>query len=300
MTRFDFYLLNKSFQYQEGITLDTLRQRIEIMADDCAQMRSHGDSIYRNNDIYDVTIFKDLEIGSELKIQDVIWPHTEVLTRDQRNALQLIIDHATESPLTDQDIIELLPLHDHEIVSGLLTLHEINSVSSKFLVYIRNDWFNFHRDFLGLYPISENYFHLECAKYFPKVYLHDRVKESLSTFDGGFENFTIITIRCLTALNDKLANHYSNETIKTLKSFSSECGIETTNEGDKNRKSNFTFKFPLNNRNEVSVCCEPHMKISRSDNSSDNHFYHNRLYFHFPKSDVCNGKILVGHIGSHL
>jgi hypothetical protein len=275
------------------------------MADDCAYMRSHGDSIYRNNDIYDVTIFKDELMQNQLKIQDIIWPNTDILTRDQRNALQIIIDRATASSLTDEEIIELLPLHDIDTVSGLLTLHEIDSVPSQFLVYIRNDWFKFHRDFLGIYPISESHFHSECVKYFPKVYLHNRVRDSLSTFDGGFRNFSIITVKCLTALNDKLTQHLSNDTIRTLRTFSSDCGIDTTNEGNVSRKSDFTFRFPKKLVGEElvveeSICCEPHMKISRSDNSSDNHFYHNRLYFHFPKTDVCNGKILVGHIGCHL
>ena len=242
MPQFDFYLLSKSFQYQENTPLDILRQRIENMADDCDMMRINGDKIYKNNSIYEVSIYEDMEI------QDIIWPNTDILTRDQRNALQKIIDRSHETNLDDTAIIDLLARHDKDSVSGILSLHRIDDINNRFLVYDKNDWYVFHRYFLGVYPISEQFFYDECVKYFPKIYFHERVVGSLSTFDGGFLSFVEITVKCLTALNDELHKHISNNIPLALKAFSSASGIETTNEGNVNRKIAFTFNFPYSNQ----------------------------------------------------
>lgn len=83
-----------------------------------------------------------------------------------------------------------------------------------------------------------------------------------------------------------------------LSKFSSSSGFETTLEGNAARKDNFMFCFEDENGSLENVCCEPHMKIFKDDRdktSSDR-----RIYFHEGKSNIQNGKILIGWIGKHL
>lgn len=298
MPRFDFYLHDLSFQYQEGITLPQLHKRIEHLASDCQVIREEGqEAIFRCDSIYEVPIFE------QQTIMEVIWPNTEVLGRDQRLYLQLIIDHSTSSTLSNDEIIELLPEHDPDLVNGLLCLHKVESVlvPSEHLVYSENDWRKFHRHFLGVYPITPTYFLRECGKCFPGLSFHERNGQSLNSFKEGYQVFAHTIVKALGHLNDNL-KHYLNtgDIPRSLKAFSSASGFETTNEGELGRKPAFTFDFVSSTGSAEPVCCEPHIKISRSDRSGDNTFYFYRIYFHFGKASVSEGRILVGHIGAHL
>jgi len=59
----------------------------------------------------------------------------------------------------------------------------------------------------------------------------------------------------------------------------------------------------MNNENIMEpVCCEPHLKLCHNDNyPGDNAYVTNRrIYFHEGKTNIHEGKILIGHIGTHL
>lgn len=298
MPRFDFYLHDLSFQYQQGITLAQLHERIEYLASDCQHIReSGGEKIYRCDSIYEVPIFKDKAI------QDVIWPNTEILNRDQRLYLQIIIDHSASTSLTNEEILELLPDHDEDLVNGLLCLHPVDTtiIPGVHLVYSENDWRKFHRYFLGIYPGAPQYFMSECRKCFPYLHFHDRNIQTLGTFKEGHQAFAQNITKALGCLNDDLRNHLNLGDIPgSLRAFSTASGFETSNEGNLERKQAFTFQFHDDRSNAVNICCEPHIKISKSDRSGDATFYFYRIYFHFGKPDIAEGKILIGHIGEHL
>ena len=91
---------------------------------------------------------------------------------------------------------------------------------------------------------------------------------------------------------------------ETLKLFSAACNVEATLEGDAKRKKALTFIFSWIIKDDKvitrEVCCEPHLKISKSDNTGDTEFYFNRIYFHLEIPGFADDKILVGHIGGHL
>ncbi|MDE4907161.1 hypothetical protein L0665_00770 [Methanogenium marinum] len=77
--------------------------------------------------------------------------------------------------------------------------------------------------------------------------------------------------------------------------ISEECSLE----GNDRNERNFTFLFE-NGGESRTVCCEPHIKMSKSDHDGDGHYYFNRLYFHQGIPEFCEGKVLMGHIGRHL
>lgn len=296
MPRFDFYLHDLSFQYQPGISLPELHDRIEHLATDCHLIRAAQEQIYRCNTIYEVPIFE------EYTIMDVIWPNTNILDRDHRLYLQIIIDHSDESLYPPEEIVDLVRGHNDTAVSGLLCLYSVTeSLPQEYLVYSENDWRKFHRHFLGLYPGGPEYFLSECDKCFPKLYFHERNLHALRTFKGGFNVFASQLVAALGALNDMLKDHLDFRDIPgSLKRFSSISGFETTNEGDLSRKQMLTFRFTGRSGRENDIYCEPHIKISKSSQSGDNTFYFYRIYFHFGKEDIADGRILIGHIGEHL
>jgi hypothetical protein len=298
MPRFDFYLHDLSFKYQEGITLPQLHEQIEHLAQDCRLIREIGcEKIFRCDSIYEVPIFE------EKTIMDVIWPETETLNRDQRLSLQVIIDHSASTTLTNDEIVELLPEHDEDLVNGLLCLHPIEPslVPNEHLVYSENDWRKFHRYFLGIYPGTPTYFISECNKCFPALFFHDRIIQSLGTFKEGHSAFARNITSALSYLNDDFKNYLNvGDVSGSLRVFSSASGFETSNEGNAERKPTFTFEFRSGDGRVENICCEPHIKMSKSDRPGDNTFHFYRIYFHFGKPDIAEGRILVGHVGEHL
>lgn len=59
MPRFDFYLHDLSFQYQSGVTLSQLQEKVEHLARDCRFIREEGkEKIFRCDSIYEVPIFE--------------------------------------------------------------------------------------------------------------------------------------------------------------------------------------------------------------------------------------------------
>ncbi|MCP4137942.1 MAG: hypothetical protein GY754_43670 [bacterium] len=292
----EFYLLNYSFRYQEGITIEDLEEKIMSLSDDIEFIRKNNEKIYKHSSIYEEVLYPGLVL------MDVLYYEKgSVLNRNVKKSLLKIIDRSPETSYTIEEIIELLDTHNENNIYGLLCLHKIEDIDPKYLVYNKYNWLDFHRFFLGLYPISETHFYNECIKYFENIFFHERIEQSLASLEKGFAFFPQAIIYCLAALNDKFREYYISSNLQqSLESFSSACSIETTLEGNVVRKPSFTFEFIKNQSEKENICCESHMKLSNSDASGDSKYYYNRIYFHPGKSTIYDGKILVGHIGKHL
>jgi len=298
MTRFDFYLLNLSFRAPEQLELQDLRDRIEHLASDCEFIRDHSEVIYRHPSIYEEKLWSEHRVLDVLYMPEV----SEELGRDHHYFFQVIIDHSTETLVENEDLLELLPAHDQSLVNGLLCLHDVPEVDRRYCVYNRNDWFAFRRYFLGLYPISEEWFVSQCTILFPEIHFQNQINNTLRTLEGGgLSNFCIAIIYCLTCLNDKFKSCLNiNNIPDSLRRFTSISGIETSNEGNAARRDDLSFSFRNKDNVMELVYCEPHMRLSQSDRSGDNTYRYNRIYFHPGKDHIAEGKILVGHIGGHL
>ena len=298
MTQFDFYLLNLSFRAPEGLIINDLRSSVEQLSLDCDFIRQNDEIIYRHQSIYEEILWQDYEVLQVLYTPEI----SEEFGRDYHYMLQVIIDHSKETNLENEEVLELLKSHTHDLVNGLLCLHPLEVVDEKYCVYCRNDWYAFHRHFLGTYPISVEWYASRCSIYFPELHFHSNIDNTLKTLDGdGIFIFSKVIVRCLTHLNDDFKSCLTPNNIpESLRKFSSICGFDTTNEGDLRRKEDLSFAFKKLDNSEEVVYCEPHIKFSKSDYSSDNKYYHNRIYFHVGKPDIADGKILVGHIGKHL
>ena len=60
----EFYLLNRSFSYQEGLTLDDLEDKIKSLDSDYTYIRNYKETekIYKHESIYSELIFNDLTV----------------------------------------------------------------------------------------------------------------------------------------------------------------------------------------------------------------------------------------------
>ncbi len=302
----EFYLLDRSFRYTEDLTPEELENKIYSLFLDYEYIRQYDEFVYKNESIYDEEIYPDVKLWEFLYDDN----KSALFDKDYRKYLGIIIDRSSPTELEIEDVVGLLDTHDESNIYGLICLHRIADVDEKYLVYDRNDWFDFHRHFLGLYPVSESRFYSESTKYFNELFFHPEVENSLHQLEGGLAGFSKTIVRCLSKLNDILPECWPDRGGKLnlpdiLRTFSSKTGIETTLEGNIDRKEDLTFEFDtlINGQSGTTerIRCEPHMKISRSDNyPGDSKHYFNRIYFHPGKDHVHDGRILICHIGKHL
>ncbi len=291
-----FYLFKDSFQYKEGITTDELEEKIKKFSADYEYIREYeNDNVFIQDSVYDAYIFPNITVVDLM--YDI--KYKQNFDRDTLEFLRLIVEKSTDTDLSNEEIINLLPTHSQEEVFGVLCFQMIDNIEQKYLVYDKNDWLSFHRYFLALYPIDNLFFISECEKYFPSLYFHSNNETSIKPILYGF---SIEIVRHLSELNDKfkiIRNDYSHLP-DALIAFSSDRNIETSLEGSMSRKSDLTFDFETEKGTLESIYCEPHTKINSNNNSGNNTYFQHRIYFHEGKNHIQGDKILVGHIGEHL
>ncbi len=295
----EFYLLNHSFRYQEGISVKDLEEGIKDLEADYSFIREYKetDKVYKHESIYGELIYEDLTVADLL----YYGKGKGVFNRDTLEALRRIIDVSELQNITIEEVIEiLLPSHNEQNIFGLLCLHQIDFIEEKYLVYNKNNWLSFHRYFLGIYPNNEDYFFNELKKYYPNLLFHKDINQTLATLEGGLFAFAQSIIFCLNLLNDEFERFKNNpySRIETLRNFSSTFSIDVTPQGNLKDKPYMTFSFENLQGKQENICCEPHIKLNSSDLKGDNHFYFNRIYFHEGNPNF--NKILIGHIGKHI
>ncbi len=300
----EFYLVDASFQYQEGVTIPHLVERLQSLAEDCNYIREnkHTNKQLRYTAIYETEIFPNITVLDFLYNPLIT---KEKFERDTVNALQMIIDRAEETNLSNSEIVTRLDKHNESIAYGLLCLHPIAklgdiTINKEYLVYNKQNWLAFRRSFLGIYPQNSAFFHEEAKSYFPNLYLHDSI---IDTMRPIYNNFVKKIIYHLSCLNDDFHKYKQDpyQRIETLNAFSSLLDEQASPQGNANVKPLLTFDFTTGNGMIEAVCCEPHLKLCYSDNHpGDSKYYYYRIYFHEGKKHIQNGKILIGHIGEHL
>lgn len=301
----DLYLFNSSFIYKDEISLDDLRDNlielqktIQHINEINDKFQSENDQVFRYKGIYEITIFEKTTVG-EFLYNDIKSFHR---LRDEKKVLSKIIDRTKQIDLIEEEILDILR-NDSDTLTGLLCLHSIyvDEIDNKLIIQTKEHWDNFHRYFLSKNPVDESNFYYESQKYFTNIHFHSNVEASLKRLEGGLEKFAETIVYNLTQLNDNFSKYHNpSDRIKTLRMFSSICGVNASPEGNASKKPLLTFEFIDENSYPISICCEPHLKLGDDDLPGDTHFYYNRIYFHEGKPNVEGGRILVAHIGKHL
>jgi len=277
MCEVSFTLSNESFE-ANGNNIKTIYQNIEKLVFLNEKIISFNDSLFRDQNIYYIPLVNHKLIYEILHV-----PHTE-FSQDHKTMLSLIIDRAKDLNGENFQVIGL------------------NKILGQNIVYTESELMEYYYSLIEN-KHNEEEFYICINKYFTKLVIHTRVKESLKTLEGdGLANFANDIVKSLRYLENNFRNilNESNALPEALIKFSTILGIETTLEGKAARKPDFTFKFQKDNEEDIDICCEPHIKLSESSKRGDNSFYFNRLHFYEGRDGVENGKILIGHIGGHL
>jgi len=135
--------------------------------------------------------------------------------------------------------------------------------------------------------------------HFKNVVLSDHVEDSLTAIQDDLGSFSEQIVKTLIYLNDSLQESFKrhNDVRATLKELTSVINIHSSVKGKK--KELLYFDFKTTSGGSKSLCCDPHVKYNRSGESGIEKEYY-RLYFHIGDKEIGDGKILIGHIGSHL
>jgi len=297
---FEFYIVNMSFQYQEGITKEQLEESIKSLSIDYDYIRRYRetDKVFINNDIYDENIFPGFSVSDFLYMPNA----KRVFDRDTIIALSNIIDKSNKTTISTKEVVEeLLYEHDEENVYGLICLHKINDIDKNYLVYDKNNWLSFHRYFLGLYPHNTEYFINECIKYYPDLFFHENNYQTVKDILRGSPKTIIHHL-------NELSNNFikcklsTNNRIELMRLFNSMSDFDkkASIEGNIHRKQDLTFSF-FNANGEIElIYCELHLKLLFDDFGKKLLGDENRIYFHEGKKNIQSGKVLIGHIGKHL
>jgi hypothetical protein len=298
-----FYLLAVSFNNNANFRKEEIEDKIMRLSEDINLIRQYKETnkFYVNYvEVYPQILYSTYSVedfichGHELKNQGLI-------ERNVLNAFQNIFRKSEETNITFQEIKDVcLSWIDENNCHGLVAFHKIDNFDNDLqIIYGKNEWYKFRRHFLSLYPRDANFFVDECIKYFPDLFFHERNKVSVRLILSDCPKKIVLH---LTALNDKFRECQREELNRTqvLVEFSRYAQLDETAtlEGNAERKKDFTFSFRNDFGIDEDVCCEPHLKLCYSD-TDQSYSNDRRIYFHEGKTNIQNGKILVGHIGKH-
>lgn len=226
-----------------------------------------------------------------------IWQKDCELDRDLKQVLQRIMEKAVDIDSFDNSFGDTKS--DQTECKGLLTLRIRPIYNPIWQVDAKEDsWYNFCLNKISRSSISSTQFIDDCKILFDNIEILDR---NYSTITAIYDNFKNRILHHLHGLNRFLRiaqkdSHHRNEILTRL-SLLGNYDENASTEGDATRKKDFTFRIDTYN---TEICCEPHIKLCKSDNPGDSQYYFHRIYFHEGVSTLFNGKIIVGHIGEHL
>jgi hypothetical protein len=135
--------------------------------------------------------------------------------------------------------------------------------------------------------------------HFKNVVLSDHVENSLTEIQGDLGSFSEQIVKTLIYLNDSLQKSFKrhNDVRATLEELTSVINIHSSVQGKS--KELLCFDFKTKNGRSKSLCCDPHVKYNRSEDTGiDKEYY--RMYFHTGDNEIAEGKVPIGHIGIHL
>lgn len=301
----NFYLMAESFAQNGDLTDEIIEYKIKRLSEDVSLIHQYKDTnkLYTNYiDLYPQIFFQTFTVEDFLCDPQKL--KQKGIDRDVINSLQKILERSSDTNFSSSEVIDgLIDWNNEDECHGIIAFHKIDQVDENFqIIYGIDGWLKFRRYYLSLYPKNNIFFIDECNKYFPNLYLHERNK---GTIDTILKDCCKKIIYHLSALNDdfKAIDITNLNRSQVLEKFSTNSKLDETAslEGNASRKPAYTFTFVNEEKEDVEVCCEPHLKLCYNDNPGDTSYSTNRrIYFHEGFSTIKKGKILIGHIGNHL
>lgn len=168
------------------------------------------------------------------------------------------------------------------------------------LVWTCADYWEFKRNVLARCSKAE--FAHDLAECFENIYFTDSVEPSLHTLNNQFSDIRGEIVEHLSKLNSyyaefrsKRQSNVDNRSIcLEFKEFS---GINCSPQAGRESVHTLYRRFyNVKDKAEEELCCELHTKFKKYNRDRENQ---DRIYFHPGKDGICEGKIIVIHIGSH-
>ena len=274
------------------ISYHKLKKSISFLHEQVLFMCDHGFKVMVCDDIYGSWTWRGHSLYE-------LWQDCE-LDNDLKGMLNNILYERVESTSDKSNDIKL---GDNDTSCfGLLSTSLSTMVDSAFLVYPGHSSYRYVLEYINRSTLSSDEFLDSCSLIMDNIYVLDNCKTSIKPI---YKDFKHAILHHLDVLNVHLAKERYNGLRRDLllKKVSQIAHLpeDITLEGDAKRKEDLTFSFSNGNGPSHRICCEPHMKLCHSDQyPGDGEYYFHRIYFHEGQKNVCDGKIVVGHIGKHL
>lgn len=274
----NFNLSSETFV--QNCDIDTIYKNITNLFNLVLEIKLFNDLVYKNNEVSSVDFFNGK------KLWEVMYLDNTEFKQDYKTKLIEIVDRS--KTLDNQEILALVGL---------------NRIQTGNIIYSIQELLDFYYDYMKNVHDEEE-FSILIKKYFKNLVFQEKIADTIKTLEGdGLRVFSRDILKSLIYLNDEFKDvliKNSYDVRKSLIELSTSIGYETTIEGDADRKPAFTFEFLKDDKTKIDVCCEPHIKLSRSSKEGDTTYYYNRLYFHVGKDEIKQKCILIGSIGKHL
>ncbi|MDD5717678.1 MAG: hypothetical protein PHW64_07720 [Sulfuricurvum sp.] len=259
--------------YNRIDNLDRIKSMIEGVNVRKKELSLEKDIILKNLAIYDKIIY------NELTVSDFIYGDDEI-KNDYKVMLRSLIDKSKN--LFD----------DH--IEGHICLFN----NATCLIFSVDDLINFYYKYFEKLDDGNEFFN-RIKIHFPNLHLHENARVSLIEIQDNLIPFAPNIVKTLRYLNDNLkASLEKNKDPRAmLEDLTASISLHASIEGK--GKERLNFKFTTTDGNIKTLCCEPHVKYNRSEESGVEKEYY-RLYFHTGDKDIEDGKVLIAHIGTHL
>lgn len=297
----NFYI-TKEFLNSTALSEDEFIFKVNLLNIEVIEINKHKQTnkLFISNECYSELRWNNYSLAN-------VWDADCDLDRDTKSLILSIIMNSSQSTnLSHDEIISTLNECNEENVNGILLFSKNDLVDIEFQIIIPDRrWIDFKRYFLGKFPKTPEFFIEECRIYFDNIFFHERTKYTVGSI---LDDCSLKIINHLSGLNDLLHKIQRNNIgdnrqvilskLTTLGHYDESASLE----GNAARKDDFTFQFENDKKILENVCCEPHIKLCRTDNYPGDSSYstNRRIYFHEGKPNIHNGRILVGHIGHHL
>lgn len=286
-----FFITQNSYPYLSS-TRNMLRKSITYMHEQVLFMYDHGFDVKVCADIYDAWKWRDHSLYE-------LWQDCE-LDNDLKGMLQIILYERTN---TIEEKSNEINFGDTETSSnGLLATSNNTKVDETFQVFPGRSSYRYVLDYINRLSLTSDDFLDACSHIMDNIYIIENCKTSIRPIYKDFKRTILFHLDVLNVhLADERYNGYRRDQLLKRISQIAHLPEDATLEGDAERKKDLTFTFTEEKGSTHSLCCEPHMKLCRSDRyPGDSEYYFHRIYFHEGAKNVCDGKIVVGHIGNHL
>ena len=283
-----FFLTRDSFQ--EGTqTFEELEDTVHRLSKQIETIKDiNGNQVFVCEDIYEHWEWQGHSIHE-------IWDPECGLERDLKARIQTLIEKNASSASS----ISTFGLTDEGKCYGLLTVSIRQEYDDIWQVDgNEHTWYEFCLNAIRYSSINSHDFLDDCKILFGNIEFLER---NYKTIDDIYSDFKNRILHHLNGLNKHMrtALHYAKNRNDALVILSDLGNFDekASTEGNAKRKDDFTFSVDKGNG---EICCEPHIKLSKSDIDGDSQYYYHRIYFHEGDKSLFDGRIIVGHIGKHL